>query len=268
MRQFSFIVLFIFIIFFGYSRDTDEPYRAIYRFEYTTDSINHYTINDIIHLELYPNQSFCYSKYTYELDSLTSTPQGVRIFDELITASLMKEGPERRSFPHRKSTFLVWKNLKTAKICVKDNIGGDYYFYQDSSSDFKWDITDETKTVNLYSLIKATCNYHGREWIVWFSPELPWHDGPWKFCGLPGLIIEAYDKNKLFNFNLDRIIQCDKPVTDWVNNYLHTDRKSFSRNKYKYYKNNKFKLNSELINFSLEATDSRYLEGLEPDFKH
>lgn len=268
MKCYIFILLFISTILTGYSQDTGKTYRAIYRFEYTTDSINSYTVNDIIHLELYPDQSFCYSKYTWELDSLTSTPQGDKLFEELLTASLIKDGPQSRSFPHRKSSFLISKNNRTNKLCVKDSFGGDYYFYQDSISDFKWNITDISKTEDLYTAIKAVCNYHGRDWIVWFSPELPWHDGPWKFCGLPGLIIEAYDKDKLFHFKLEKIAHSDKPITDWVNTYLNTERNKFNKNKYNYYKNNSLRLNNEFVNSTPNAIDTRYLKGLEPDFKH
>ncbi|MBD5311420.1 MAG: GLPGLI family protein [Muribaculaceae bacterium] len=38
------------------------------------------------------------------------------------------------------------------------------------------------------------------KWEVWFVPELPISAGPWKLCGLPGLILYDEDKDKEFIF--------------------------------------------------------------------
>ena len=268
MKYIALLIILVNIAFTGIAQNFSESYRATYLYKYTTDSINSYMVDDIIHLELNGNQSFCYSKYTWRLDSLTSNPQGEKIFEELLTASLLRDGAKSRSFPHRRSSFLISKNLQTNKLCVKDNLGGDYYLYQDSISDFKWDISSETKSIGSYSVIMAKCVYHGREWIAWFCPELPWHDGPWKFCALPGLIIEVYDKNNLFNFKLENISYCHNPIADWVTTFTPTERLKFNKNKYTYYKRNNTWLNNESSQSTPIISDTRYLEGLEPDFKH
>jgi hypothetical protein len=36
--------------------------------------------------------------------------------------------------------------------------------------------------------------FKGREYIVWYAPSIAYAEGPWKLGGLPGLILEAYDK--------------------------------------------------------------------------
>ncbi len=45
-----------------------------------------------------------------------------------------------------------------------------------------------------YNAQKAITNFGGREWTAWFSTDLPFQDGPYKFYGLPGLIVKIEDK--------------------------------------------------------------------------
>lgn len=42
-----------------------------------------------------------------------------------------------------------------------------------------------------YECLLAESDYHGRRWKAWFTPEIPMQYGPWKFHGLPGLILKA-----------------------------------------------------------------------------
>jgi GLPGLI family protein len=54
-------------------------------------------------------------------------------------------------------------------------------------------------------LPKATTNYKGRVWEAWFSKEYPINDGPYKFTGLPGLIVSLKDSEGDHIFNLIQI---------------------------------------------------------------
>ena len=71
-------------------------------------------------------------------------------------------------------------------------------------SDYKWNITNETKMIDNYSCLKATCQIKGRgkggavidkEVVAYFCPELNYQFGPREFCGLPGLILEVVVDN-------------------------------------------------------------------------
>lgn len=44
-----------------------------------------------------------------------------------------------------------------------------------------------------YKCIKATTRFRGRDYTAWVTKELPINDGPWKFYGLPGLILQIED---------------------------------------------------------------------------
>ena len=78
------------------------------------------------------------------------------------------------------------------------------YFLIKSTDKINWNISNETKKVNDYTLQKATTNFGGRNWTAWFSSEIPFQEGPYKFRGLPGLIFEISDNENNFNYKLIR----------------------------------------------------------------
>ncbi len=70
----------------------------------------------------------------------------------------------------------------------------------------KWDVfKDSTLQVGKYNCIKARTNFRGREYDVWFTPEIPINIGPWKLNGLPGLILKAEDIDGKIKFDLIQI---------------------------------------------------------------
>lgn len=69
----------------------------------------------------------------------------------------------------------------------------------------RWELFDEIKHVNGIKVQKAIGIFRGRKYIVWYSSEYPIKAGPWKLHGLPGLIFEAYDETKRYNWYLKKI---------------------------------------------------------------
>lgn len=64
----------------------------------------------------------------------------------------------------------------------------------------EWTISEESSVFNGYHVRKATGHYMGRDWIVWFTEEIPVPAGPWLLWGCPGLIVKADDTDGLFDF--------------------------------------------------------------------
>ncbi|ROH99335.1 GLPGLI family protein [Chryseobacterium daecheongense] len=81
------------------------------------------------------------------------------------------------------------------------NIKFGYYSFK-TTDKINWTISDETKNVQGYKLQKATTTFGGRNWTVWFSKDIPFNEGPFKFRGLPGLIFEIQDSNNNFIYHL------------------------------------------------------------------
>jgi GLPGLI family protein len=66
---------------------------------------------------------------------------------------------------------------------------------------FEWKLLEGDSVVCEYPCHKAVTTFRGRTWTVWYTLDLPYSDGPWKFCGLPGLVLHAYDSDGCFRFN-------------------------------------------------------------------
>ncbi|MDB5004558.1 MAG: hypothetical protein JWQ34_2783 [Mucilaginibacter sp.] len=77
------------------------------------------------------------------------------------------------------------------------------YLVEEKMPEIKWKISADTMTLGGMHCQKAMTHFKGRDYTAWFSPDLPFHSGPWKLNGLPGLILEAYDKNKEVVFKFD-----------------------------------------------------------------
>lgn len=160
-----------------------------------------------------------YSKFfsprTEYLDSLQSTPSGETIFNRM-----MREGVKRHietgddSFiPQNQGSLYVFKSLSDSTVTVYDKSGMlEKGCYTESLDDFVWEIGDSIKTLLGYECMLAETDYHGRHWKAWFTPEIPLHDGPWKLCGLPGLILEASESSGQHRFIATGIEQCNQTI--------------------------------------------------------
>jgi GLPGLI family protein len=63
-----------------------------------------------------------------------------------------------------------------------------------------WTLYDDTLTIIGYTCQKATCCFRGRNYTAWFTVDIPVSNGPWKFGGLPGLILKVSDNDNLWVF--------------------------------------------------------------------
>jgi GLPGLI family protein len=84
------------------------------------------------------------------------------------------------------------------------------YLVEEPMPVIKWQISSDTASFSGLKCQKAIAHFAGRDYTAWFCPDLPFHSGPWKLIGLPGLIIEAYDTKKQVVFKFDGLDNADK----------------------------------------------------------
>ena len=66
----------------------------------------------------------------------------------------------------------------------------------------KWSLTNDTIHHQHRILKKAVTKYLNREWIAYYTEEIPMQIAPYTFYGLPGAIVLLEDQNKIFQFEL------------------------------------------------------------------
>jgi GLPGLI family protein len=96
----------------------------------------------------------------------------------------------------------LFKNYEANQLLYTDNISVRYYYITDTLDNFKWSITKEKEKILNYNCKKATTTFRGRSYIAWFTEDIPLRFGPWKFGGLPGLIIKLEDAEKKYVYEL------------------------------------------------------------------
>jgi GLPGLI family protein len=88
--------------------------------------------------------------------------------------------------------YVVNKSYPDYKTTLKQRVQADTYIISDDKK-IDWKIGTETQKIMNYTVQKATTNFGGRNWVAWFTTDLPFPDGPYKFHGLPGLIVKLED---------------------------------------------------------------------------
>ncbi len=111
----------------------------------------------------------------------------------------------RNANPGSKKGITLYKSLRTKMLSYQGNAFGIPYIVSDKYPEISWSILDSIKSIKGLICQKAEGDFRGRHYIAWFINKISISDGPWKLCGLPGLILEAYDEKKHFIFEAQSI---------------------------------------------------------------
>ena len=181
----------------------DNAYlKCQYEYIWKQDTLSGKTRDDLLILQVGENISKCYSYYSNEVDSLMALPNGDEIAMKMISDAMKSDDFMKGLYPHKRLKTYIYKNYPQGNITVTDGLSMQDYIYEDELNAQQWEINDSTKTILDYQCQMAICDFRGRGWTAWFTTDIPVSDGPWKFGGLPGLIMEAYDKRNQYVFTI------------------------------------------------------------------
>lgn len=148
-----------------------------------------------------PEKSLYFNKMSLYVDSCTSTPEGKAKLREIQMkawrvvqpdGSITYDGRKLGLAPDKTIYLYVLKEYEHRQMSVYDLKSDELWRYDEPIYEMEWTIMEDSiKNILGFECIMAQTDYHGRTWKVWFSPEIPVHDGPWKLHRLPGMILSA-----------------------------------------------------------------------------
>jgi len=104
----------------------------------------------------------------------------------------------------------------TADLKYRLSIGS-FFIYSDSMPKINWKFNkEENSTILGYECSKATAEFAGRTYTAWFTPELPLPFGPYKFRGLPGLILKIEDAEQQFVWEAVGFERSNAPIKEYT----------------------------------------------------
>lgn len=171
--------------------------RGIYQLDYKPDSavVTPKSVQMILRIN---NGTSCFQS------------TGKHIFDS-VYVSLKGIAPQERMQKSLNATQRAVKNelrytilKEPAKNVVSyhDIIGSLDYQYQEPAPLFNWKVLPNKKTIAGYACQQAHTTFGGRMWEAWFTRDIYVSEGPYKFYGLPGLIVQIHDTHNNYVFTL------------------------------------------------------------------
>jgi len=107
--------------------------------------------------------------------------------------------------------YSIFKEPAQNLVFYHDIIGTKDYQYQEKAPLFNWKIAPTRRAVAGYDCQQSFTAFEGRMFEVWFTRDVPVSEGPYKFYGLPGLIVKVRDTHDNYVFELFSIESDTKP---------------------------------------------------------
>lgn len=128
---------------------------------------------------------------------------------KFVMDSLLNSGMDPMTMIHERKrmgvdngqSYRVFKNMpETGKLTYTESFMDELY-YEEPLPPINWKMEEGDTVIAEYNCQKAVGEWRGRTWTVWYTMDIPVSDGPWKLCGLPGLILKASEADGYFSFS-------------------------------------------------------------------
>ena len=162
--------------------------KLTYEVRFLGDSTDSQSVRtELTHLLINDATSLFESSQAATMDSIKYLVQ-----DETEKKRLRAASSQGTTIPYK--IFKKANRITTYDILFNnpENTSGIGFYYDEPLPE--WELSTDTATIHGVLCQKATTQLGNRGWIAWFTTEIPISDGPYKFGGLPGLVVQVQDK--------------------------------------------------------------------------
>jgi GLPGLI family protein len=172
--------------------------RFTYDYQFIPDSTNVSDVkNEAMNLDISESGSKFYSYTVYSSDSLMK----IDVEKQMAAGGILNLKSNNRKGLVR---YAVTKKYPKYEVFLQNRILRDQYNVSEERP-IIWKITSEKLKVGEWNTQKAETDFAGRHWYAWFTTDIPIQDGPYKFHGLPGLIVKMEDQTQSHRFTLKAV---------------------------------------------------------------
>lgn len=240
---FSVAIVDVDVVSSSQKEDFHFKHRAVYKLTYLLDSLDSNSQKTVMtELLLGDEVSLFRSFQKAHLDSLYLDFHNNKVL-QIPPPQIIPMG-EINAFNYQ---IVKWYSSGESKVYDEysgENIAKimEINFYVESEEAMSgWDLKGDTMTVEGQLCQRADIDFGGRQWTAWFSPELSvFQDGPYKFRGLPGLILKVHDVEKTWDFELVALAKVDTVISinfkegvrfkEKAKRIIYKDRRNFQKN--------------------------------------
>lgn len=211
----------------------DEPHATMevrYRVACILDTVANKQLADTFCLRYNDNVSLFYEQATYQNDSLKFND--IEKWQTTMANMLTKSSPANKAG----QKYYVLCDLGAKTYRYQDQIAGSTFLYTDSLPSFGWQLLPIYKEVNHHRCQKAIGTYMGRRYEAWFATDMEAKAFPWKFYGLPGLIMEVYDTQQQYRFTFIDAYPCQGEIALFPSRRYKTTKQKFLAEQISYLK--------------------------------
>jgi len=98
------------------------------------------------------------------------------------------------------------KNYNENVVYLNEGLFNQLFYIKDSLHSMKWELTNQKNVILNEQCFSAKTNFRGRSYTAFYAPSIASSDGPWKFGGLPGLILAVQSDDNIFQYSAVKII--------------------------------------------------------------
>ena len=140
---------------------------------------------------------FTKDEYTYYESKFLNTvkKQNENDAEDIITVKTKNNDLDYEIFTNVKTQQLTENKFENLFLNKKFSISENYPI-------FRWELQKGNKKIARFNCKKARTFFRGRVYNVYYTEDIPISSGPWKFSGLPGLILSVEDEEGIYKWEV------------------------------------------------------------------